>query len=336
MKLYVVIYCFCCAFGGISQDINYSNIQTITQLYNPSLTAANVDLESSISYRNQGKSTQSSFDVYSLSFATSLMPKRRKRQGNLTMGLNVYKEQMRNKLSVNSALISTAYHISVSEKSRFSAGVNYGIFNISTDADNGKWGSQFDGASFNPNLVSGEVQSYSKITKFDVGAGIAFSQLSTKITVPVFDFGLAVFHLNQPKTTLYNTDQRLPMRIVLNSSGALPLGKKGSYIQTSYVFQHQSKFNTNTLGILGAIHLKSTAQSTSSVSKINSWYFGGGVAVRFKDALIANIFVQKSNFKLSFAYDFTTSKLQKSNRSMGAIEFVLQYSIKSYNLNAKF
>ena len=336
MKLCVVIYCFCCAFGGFSQDINYSNIQTITQLYNPSLTAANADFESALSYRNQGKSTQSNFNVYSLSFATSLMPKRRKRQGNLTMGLNVYKEQMKNKFSINSALISTAYHISITEKSRFSAGVNYGVFNISTDVDNGMWGSQFDGTRFNPNIASGEIQSLSNITKFDVGAGVSFAQLSNKINVPIFDFGLAVFHLNQPKISLYSTDNRLPMRIVMNSSVALPLGKKGSYIQATYVFQHQSKFNTNTLGVQTAIQLKSSAQTTSSISKINSWYVGAGVAVRIKDAFITNIFVQKSSFKLSFAYDFTTSSFQKSNRSMGALEFVLQYSIKNYNLNSRY
>lgn len=321
----------------VGQDINYSNIQCITQLYNPALTASNNDIETSINYRNQWKTTNSSFVSYGASFATTLMPKRRSEQGNLTMGINFYREEMNSNFNLTSALATTCYHVFFSEKSRLSVGLNYGIYSLGSNSEDGQWASQHDGNRYNPNLPSGENYVTNTLTKFDAGAGIQYSILAKKISVPLFQVGVAGFHLNQPKLQFLNgSSNQLPIRAVIHGQLALPLGKKGSYIQGNLSHQQQSRFYTTTVGINTAIKLNEAARSTSSVSKIDELYAGIGCATRVNDAFILNLFLQKTRWNIAFAYDFTISRLAQSNHSKGALEFSLQYNIPTLQQRARY
>ncbi len=326
-----------CSQFCAGQDINYSNIHLVTQLYNPALAASNFDLEASVNYRSQWKSANSSFASYGATFATTLMPKRRKQQGNLTVGVNFYREEMNNDFSATSALMTTSYHIFLSRNSQLSAGINYGLFNLNLNPDNGEWASQHDGTRYNANIPSGEMISFNQLTKFDAGAGLQYALLNDKITPHSLQIGVAGFHVNQPKFGFVgNSTNRLPMRFVVHGQFAVPLGKKGSYLQGNFSYQQQSTFKTTTIGAIAAVKLKERAKSTSSFSKVDEWYTGIGCAIRTKDAFILNIFVQKSNWNLAFAYDFTTSHLKRTNNSRGAMELVLQYNISSFQQKARY
>lgn len=334
---YIGLILIAFGFNSLAQDINYSNVFSMTQLYNPALTALNNDFESSVIYRSQGRASKAVYNSFGASFGTTLMPKRRKEQGNLTMGVNFYREQFNDKFSMTSALATTAYHVHVAKQSQLSVGINYGMFNVGLNPDGGQWASQHDGTRYNPNIPSGEVYSSSQITKFDVGTGVQFAQLSKKINVPIFQIGYAAFHVNQPKLSALSGDEnRLKIRSVLNTSVSIPLGKKGSYIQSILSFQQQGNFSTTTVGMLAAVKLKEEAKSTSSFSGINEWYGGIGWAVRSKDAFILNVFVQKSTFKLAFAYDFTMSALNQTNNSRGAAEFILLFNVPSFSKTSRF
>lgn len=324
-------------FRGLTQDINYSNVFSTTQLYNPALTALNNDFESSVIYRTQGRASNAVYNSFGASFASTLLPKRRKEQGNLTIGVNFYREQFNDKFSMTSILATTAYHFHIGKQTQFSAGINYGIFNVGLNPDGGQWASQHDGVRYNPNVPSGEVFSSGQITKLDVGSGLQLSQLSKKISVPLFQFGYAAFHVNQPKlSTFSGVVNRLQIRSVFNTSIAFPLGIKGSYLQSTLSYQKQGKFQTTIVGMLAAIKLKEEAKSTSSYSNVNEWYGGIGWAIRSKDAFILNVFVQKSSFKLAFAYDFTISTLNQTNNSRGAAELILLFNVLSFQRNARF
>lgn len=309
----------------------------MTQMYNPALTASMYDFESSVSYRSHKVSNSKKLNSYGAAFGTTLFPNRRKNQGNLTMGMNMYHQSLNSQFSSTSVLGSASYHVFFAKASKFSVGLNYGLFSMGMNVEDGQWASQHDGSMYNSMLLSGENLERNQINKFDCGAGIQFSQTSKKIVVPLFQFGVALFHVNQPKLNFLNgSSNQLPIRTIVNSSFAIPLGKYGSFLQTSFAYQQQSKFKSTSVGIIANIKLSEAAKTTSSYGKINVWYAGIGFGIRSKDAFIINASVQKSNWKLVLAYDFNTSSYRNSATSKNAVEIILLYNIHSFKLSSRY
>lgn len=319
------------------QDLHSSNIQYLSTIYNPALTALKNETEANLTHRSQWRKVGSNFKSNTVSFNTTLMPNRRKNQGYLALGFNGYNEQMNKTASISSFSINTAYHLFISEQMRLSTGINVGYYGLKLDPLKGSWASQHNGLFYDENLASGEEFLTYRQSKLDVGAGLVYTILSYDKKVNLFQIGGAAFHVNQPKISfLTAADTKLPVRFVGFSSVAIPLFKEGSYIEASVLYQNQRMFNALTFGAMAKIKLIEKAKFTSSNSKLNEVFAGVGVYIRNKDALIVNMMLQKSNWTAALAYDFNTSGLKNSNNNNGAIELKFSYTIPSFGVNSRY
>jgi type IX secretion system PorP/SprF family membrane protein len=332
--LYIIFACFLPSLVS-AQDYHSSNLQNISQLYNPALVALKTDMSAAVSYRTQWRAVGSPFTAMSASFASTVEPFHRKSEGHLAVGFNAYREQMSRQGSATSVSMNVAQHISLSKTSSLSLGLNFGVYGTAFNEENGAWESQHNGLFYDENLASGEVFESNQQVNFDVGSGIVYAVRSRNHNLKLFQFGLAAFHLNRPDISFMSDgSSKLPIRTVLYSTFAIPIGKRGSHIEGSMLYQNQMKFNSFTLGAMAKIKLVEKAKTTSSTSKVNEVYAGLGMYFRGKDALIFNAQIQKTNWTASLAYDITVSSLK--NNSKGAIEVQLSYTVPTFRKNSLY
>lgn len=312
-----------------AQDYHSSNLQNISQLYNPALVSVDHDMAATVSYRNQWRALGAPYSAMGASFESTLQPKHGKK-GHIALGFNAYREQMSRHGEVLSFSLNGVKHLKISKQSSIGVGMNVGLFGASFKAENGMWESQHNGLFYDENIQSGEVFESNQIMTFDVGTGMVYNLKSKSNKLKSFQAGLSAFHLSRPDLSVVsNGTARLPIRMVFHSSFTLPLGKKGSYIEGSILYQNQKKFNSFMIGSMAKIRLSEKATSTSANAKVNALYAGFGMYLRAKDAVIFNAQVQKTNWTFSLAYDLTVSTLR--GNSKGSTEVQLSYTIPSYN-----
>lgn len=333
MKIIInICFIWLCGTWVFTQDLHSSNIQYLSQLYNPALTALQNEMEVSLAYRTQWRKVGAPFNAIQATFGSRLNPYKRTRHGYLAMGFNAYKEQMGYSSSVVSFSVSTTYHLQMSKLATLSLGMNYGYYGAQFGQE-GKWESQHNGLFYDVNLTSGELIENFNQNCFDLGSGLVFS-LNNRRKVNLFQVGLSMYHLNKPNFSLYGTgDSRLPIRSVLFSSITIPFGSSGSYFEGKGLYQNQNKFSSLTIGGRVKLKLKEKSLFTSSNSKVNSVYAGLGVYVRNNDAVLFNVSLQKTNWTASLAYDVTISSLKGANNHNGATEIQLWFTIPSFRGN---
>ena len=337
MKALLISIAIGSCFTVSAQDVHSSNIQNLSQLYSPAFCALNNKMEASVFYRTQWKVIGSPFNAFGASFGTTVQPKRRSNKGYLAVGFNAYSEQLGQSSFINSVTASTTYHLRLGATSTVSVGLNMGVMTAEINPSSGTWESQHNGLVYDPTMSSGEnFQIYQK-NAFDAGSGFVYSLKSKKSKQNILQVGMAMFHLNGPDLShLTNSSSHVPIRTVVHASSTLGLGPKGSFIQPSFLFQNQGKFNSLTIGAMAKIKLMEKAKSTSSFGKVNEIYAGFGFYVRTNDAVILNASIQKSNWTASLAYDFTTSMLNEANNSRGALEVQLMFVIPSFVKGSRY
>lgn len=331
MKRFIYI-CFIWVWGtgANAQDLHSSNIQYLSQLYNPALTALQNEMEVSLAYRTQWRKVGSPFNAFQATFGSRIQPYKKAKNGYFALGFNAYKEQMGEESSVVSFSVASTYHLKLSKQSTLSFGMNYGYYGIQFN-QSGTWESQHNGLFYDGNIISGESFELFNQNCFDLGSGLVFS-INSRDKVNLFQLGASAYHLNKPNVSLSSTGvSQLPIRSVLFSSFTVPFGRGGSYFEAKGLYQNQHNFNSLTVGGRVKIKLKEKSVFTSSNSKVNSVYAGFGAYLRNKDAVIVNLSFQKTNWSASLAYDITVSSLKESNHSKGATEIQLWFTIPSFN-----
>lgn len=318
--------------GGFvsAQDLHSSNIQYLSQLYNPAFTGLNNELDASVSYRTQWRKIGSPFNAYSASVGSVLSPYKRNRKGQFAIGGNLYREQTASNSSVTSFAVTPTYHLKLNKNSRLSLGFNVGYIGLSMNEEDGTWESQHNGLHYDKSIWSGEVFQRTTDHSFEIGSGLIYT-LKNRDDIKIIQVGGSLFHLNRPTISFTsNGDSELPIREVAFASVSIPFGKYYSYVEMTGLYQNQGNFSSLVYGAMVKLKLFDKAKFTSFNSKHNSLYLGFGTYLRNNDAVILNVSLQKSNWKLGFAYDITTSKLKEANNRQGATEIQFWYSIPSF------
>ena len=237
--IYTILVCALPTIGN-AQDYHSSNLQNISQLYNPALVALKNDMAANVSYRTQWRSVGSPFNAIGASFESTVEPTHRKNEAHFALGFNAYREQLSRQGSMASFSVNAAQHIRVTKYSSLSLGIGFGIFGTSFNEENGAWESQHNGLFYDENLPSGEVFESNQKTTFDIGTGMVYAIQSRDHDIKLFQVGLSAYHLNQPIISYTGTAvSRLPIRKVFFSSFAIPfeIGKRESYVEGSILYK---------------------------------------------------------------------------------------------------
>lgn len=128
-------------------------------------------------------------------------------------------------------------------------------------------------------------------------------------------FGFSIYNLNNPKYLFYtNSDENIYSRINLSGGISFRLDDF-SKMYPSVVYMKQGNFTSTNIG------MSYTRELSDDVSLM------GGLRSRLGDAFIAIGGINYKQILASVSYDVTTSGLSNSNKSVGALELNLTYTL---------
>lgn len=151
----------------------------------------------------------------------------------------------------------------------------------------------------------------------DIGAGIILtSRLNKQMD---FNLGFSMFHIGKPKSSLLQTQNKLPQRAVLHGQFNVALTDRW---MASPAFLYQTMGGADEINLQGMGHYLLNPEKDIHV--------GIGIGYRFRDALNALAGLQYKNLRVGLAYDINTSDLTSATNGRGGFELAANYIIKIY------
>lgn len=309
-----------------SQDIHFSQFNETNLLLNPGSAGVGHDVNVVLNYRNQWQSMGQGYNTLAASGDMKLL---KSKKTNLGLGLSFFNDKAGDsKMGTTLGNLSLAGIIHLNKISVLSTGLMLGFSQRTVDANNLKFGSQYDGESYNPNLSSGEMNIGRSNTTFDVGAGIVYSYGSESNNSFMNDIrkvkiGFAIFHPNSPNVSYYTGNStKSDMKMVFHGNGSFGVPNSNIVIQPSYMFLMQGKLKELTFGSSFQFQLQESSRVTG-FKKSSALSFGA--YYRFKDALIGLVKYEFSNYSVGLSYDVNISKLSVASKARGGFEVSLRF-----------
>ncbi|NVO01254.1 MAG: PorP/SprF family type IX secretion system membrane protein [Bacteroidetes bacterium] len=313
---------------SFAQDIHFSQFNESPLLQNPALVGSfNGDQRAIINYKDQWRSVTKPYKTAAVSFDAGILRDKFK-SGYLGIGAFIYNDKAGDtKLSTTNINLAISYHIYLNDYSNLAAAIQGGYGQRSMSSANCQWDNQYDGTGYNADLPSGEQNSFNNYGYGDFGAGVLWNYFSSDAgfrnrVIKRANAGISLFHINKPKYSFYETNiEKLNRKFVL--SGMMELGvlsNKNFTLIPSLVYYKQGpsqEFNFGTMGRYKVIEDGSGAIKDAAVSL--------GIFYRWKDAAIAILQLEVSNFAIGVSYDINTSNLKTASSNKGGIEFSLRY-----------
>jgi type IX secretion system PorP/SprF family membrane protein len=216
--------------------------------------------------------------------------------------------------------LSVAYHQALDKDHRYILSAGFGVNYIVRSVDfskfyfNNQW---VDDEGFNLSLNANEPWERQTFDMTDLNAGINFgAQVSDMVKL---DFGFSMLHLNRPKHTFYNNNERLGFRYQANGGTQLKLTDRITLDVNAY-YTYQKKASEILFGSLfgyGFYGGRSRSRVEQAVY-IGAYY-------RVKDALTPVVGYRIKTFRLLLSYDVTLSKLAGAARANGGPELSVVY-----------
>jgi type IX secretion system PorP/SprF family membrane protein len=300
-----------------SQDIHYSQFNASPQNLSPAQTGLfNGDWRFAGNYRGQWAAIPVPYKTFSLAADTRLKTKLVNDVPAAGIVINTDKAGD-SKFSTTQIYLSGAYIKKLTKDSAnfLSLAIQPGISSKGFNINALTFDSQYDGDSYNGALTSGETFSKTRITYFDLGAGIAYMWRKTQRTQA--NVGVSLLHINKPKQSFFeNRDIRLDMKFALSGVLEIPVAAQLDVLPT-VMYQSQGKFHETLLGAFAKYYLKPVNGMSTAVSL--------GAEYRLKDAFILAAGVEYRNFNVGLSYDINMSKLIAATNRRGGFEISVIY-----------
>jgi type IX secretion system PorP/SprF family membrane protein len=320
IRIFLILLIAGLSGNSFAQDIHYSQFNASPMNLNPAQTGLfDGDWRVNGNYRSQWSAIPVPYKTFSLAGDTRL----KTRLENDVPGIGL---QINNDKSGDSRFGTTQIFLSGSyikkltkDSSHFlSIGIQPGVTTKSFDINALTFDNQYDGDQYNASLASGENFAKTRITYFDMGAGLVyFWRKNDRMKI---NFGVSAFHLNRPKESFFNNDDiRLDIKTTISGIGQIPVAAKLDVLP-SFMYQRQGKFQETLLGVFGKYHLKPINGTPTAVSL--------GAFYRMKDAFILAANMDYRNFNVGISYDVNTSKLREATNRRGGFEISIIYIFK--------
>jgi type IX secretion system PorP/SprF family membrane protein len=330
VKYALAILPFC--FGSaVAQDVHFSHMEYSPLNLNPGLAGANSPMQGIVNYRSQWNSVAVPYQTIAASFDARLNEKKRRKKGIMATGLSFFNDQAGEmQVKTTSVNLSLAYHLIIDRKSTIGLGLYTGFGQRSLDPNGGRWGSQYDGTSYNAALATGETFNSPSFMYLDAGTGVVYTYKEkqgymTQNDQRAINAGIAVYHLNRPGYSFIDkSSENLHMRWSAFVNAEIGLeNSRGSLLPGIY-FQRQK----STMEILYGLYYKYTLSEGSKATGFTrpaALYFG--LFHRFNDALVGKFMFEWDQFSAGFAYDINVSSLTTVSNSRGGFELFLRFNM---------
>ncbi len=316
-----------------AQDPVFSQPNATPLWVNPALAGAGHYIRGNIGYRTQWSAVSKPFTTTTGSFDMLLNQnanRRKMSRGKPGIGISFLSDRAGEpSLKTTRFDITGAYHVNLNKNSSLGAGFSLGYVARSLDVG-GKWGSQYNGSAYDPDLPHGENLAMLQQSALNIGGGVVYNfrektGLRDEVQRRELTIGIAGYHLGQ--MSLSNEDVysgKDAIRISAMANGLFSLGRSRSSILPAIYYQRQGASQMLMGGMAYRNQLKSSHISNRNSRDVA---FGLGVYYRFSDAVIAQLFIEWAELSVYFAYDITTSKLSKYVSGRGAVEIGIAYKL---------
>jgi type IX secretion system PorP/SprF family membrane protein len=326
MKRSITIW-FCCALAAFftsdakSQDIHFSQFFEAPLLRNPSLAGIfSGDVRVQGVYRDQWNSVTNGYRTGSLN-AEYKMPIR-KNDDFITAGIQVlYDKAGSAGLTTAHLLPALNYHKSLSnEKVMYlSLGFMGGLIRKSVDFSKITTDNQYGGGGFDPSLPVGEYFTSPNFMTWDASVGMSFNTSFGRDQSNMMFLGAAYHHLNRPKNSFYrNADIELNPKYVF-SAGVKFNVDDFSYITIQADQSLQGSFSETIGGALYSYKLGGLVEENPLYT------VHAGAFLRWQDALIPVLKLERRPLAIAISYDVNISPLKTASQGRGGFELSVSY-----------
>lgn len=205
---------------------------------------------------------------------------------------------------------SVAYHQMLGNASLLSGGFNLGYVQKSIDVSKLKFPDQFDGHFFNIQLPTAVVFDRTRISYFDIQAGLNYTYFPTDHIY--INLGYSMHHVNKAKESFFNDYDAgaiIPQRHIIHTSAMLKVSPN-VIISPGIYYTNQARAQEAIAGV----------NLNYDLSGGGEYQFMLGAWYRNNDAFIALAGLEVNKIKFTFSYDATVSTLKNFNNSRGASE----------------
>lgn len=319
-----------------SQDLQVSQPEFSPLQINPANVGTEAKMRANLISRNQWKSVGTPIRSIAASFDMILSPQRKTNlmKSRMAAGICLSKTKY-NPVGVNLFRVDLAfaYHVRLGENSTLGAGLDIGIDQHSFLAEDGKWGSQFNGYFYDPSIASGEQRTQEQEMSMDFGAGVVFHSLkpSKKRKWSIdnsFSAGLSAYHLGRVKmseTNALTKGQRPRITGFINTE--IAIGKKTGLQPMVYAQLHQ-----NNAHFFGGSRIKYIINDgISFMNDTKPMYASLGLFVRTNDAVIIESQLAWAAYSVGLSYDINYTGLNEQSSGRGAFELGLKWRFDGKN-----
>ncbi|MES2621224.1 MAG: PorP/SprF family type IX secretion system membrane protein [Bacteroidota bacterium] len=215
--------------------------------------------------------------------------------------------------------LSYAYHQALDKEHRYilsaGAAVTYSIRSVDFTKFyfNNQW---VEDEGFDFALNSNEPVERSSFTMIDVSAGLNFGgQIHEQVKL---DLGVSMLHLNRPKHTFFENDERLGFRYQASAGLKYDINDNFSVNVNGYYGYEKKASEIITGAMLGY------SPTLNRSAELNHTFYIGGY-YRVKDAFSPIAGYRFKGLRVLFNYDVVLSRLQKPGRANGGPEFSIVY-----------
>ena len=301
-----------------AQEVHFSQFDNNPLLINPALAGHfEGSLRLGAAYRNQGAAISVPYTTYSAWGDAHLEPQRLQRSA-IGTGVYLYNDNAgEGALATTSGTFAASFIRSFNRDNTFKAalGFSVGIINRKINFSKLVFDNQWNGTVFDPNVASGEPFTSSSLFAPDFNfGGLVCWQINQKTNT---SFGLAMHHINRPKLTFYDDENRLEPKIVAHAQVFLQLDE-------TFELRPGAFFATQR----GANELMAGADL---VIRRGDLALVAGVWHRLERDIVPRVGITLNGLAIQFSYDVNVSKLHLASNYRGGMEITV---VKTLSLNS--
>ena len=332
MRFLVFISLYCCVLMTHAQDIHFSQTAQTPLLINPGAAGVFDGWQRAIiNQRSQWMGSTTQFMTTSVAGDVTLFKKERGNRAYLGLG-GLFNTDVGGdgRFGSQTGSVTVSGILPVAKGHTLSVGIQGGYGSRKGDISKLSFESQWSSAAyaFDPTIASGEVANLNSFSYLDLGSGVYYVLDAGKSTFArnhefKFQLGASVYHINQPLLKFTNgSDDHLHRKYVLHSGMVYDfVGSKYGIDASVVQFIQGGHYQT----ILGTMLRYRFSEGTKLTGNSQKAYFGLGMYMRVKDAIIPSVMVEYKGFKFGMSYDVTISTLRRAYGG-GSLEFSLSYS----------
>ena len=224
--------------------------------------------------------------------------------------------------------LTYAYHVNLSEKSRLGGGITAAYVQRSVNTGNYQWANQYNGMEYDAGISPDESITTPSRSYLDLAGGVHWGYRKSERYMTgndqlAMNAGVSMFHMTNPRYSFCGSGERLNSKVVMYFNAVIGISNTKNSVLPGYAMFLQGKSNEILMGALYRYQFQEDSKYTGNI-KASAISFGG--YYRNRDAFIAKVMYEFSQYSIGVSYDINVSGLKKASNGLGGVEISLRFT----------